>query len=945
MKTISALLSRNALLPSAAALGLLLTGGCDDAYEPSQGSEDLSFRSASTGLSVVQNKGGLGRLCFGLEYQCENPEQMTLTQDGEQIASHVPQFEGDGIEDFPTLLCFNTDDLPKITRTYVMTETCGGSDTTASVAVKSKKRGFGIVSVTPDAVFYEAGDTITFDIVAKKLNYTITADFSAVDSGYSPGDEVFIDNGDKTYSVSYTLSSANYRSSGDYDIPIIVSKGGTNPKSQTFGTTLRYLPSGTHKVNVQDGYYSPEPPRTDRTLDLGLRIESVSLVGSVVTPDPIASTDDPPVDFDGSFVEDHGQKVQVTFSSPGRIPLGSAYLSYTESGNSGEVIIPGKVSSASCDAYKCIYTQDVWMNVKGNDPITPSTSWKVVTGETDGPAFPSQPTLNVDSLPVDPLHRVKGDIRFQYVNLSPDFLNPISGLEHVRYGIQETIAPKPAGNTQIQIKDGCGMIWTDWTDSEGHFDFTYTSSCENDDAEIRVFSYTGGARKAAAFEWLNVAAFQQIGDLTTNDSDYALHAEDIATFKPVDGPYSQGQDLGMLTISAENGNDPNELAVGLWILEQAKRTYAYWAQIVDLDTFQDRVGNQLNFHYNHQIEDFPDTTCPPNNGDQSACEALSFCKWHPAASGVEADGKCKGPPEYNQNLSQKDGFFHIHHGDGWSDFAIVHEISHELDQTYFRGLTTYGYGRWGEPMANTLAASVLRDPYMYAPHVGGGYAETMEINGNRKSGDPAGVIFQAELDFHPNVQQAALDCENHDKWDGTECCDVRPEKEETVCDNGSYQDQATCQGDSDCEWLNGECFGLPNDQSKGDCVMTHSGGWDWRIFYDLIDDDDSEPIESVSPPGDPNNPIPYPDFDEVSGNMESQSATDDILLDVVLHYLGSQPENPNYDDRGMWQKDLVDLLDGMVCRGHISEAGADELLHDMMDYQYDFEPTNPSCPN
>jgi len=65
---------------------------------------------------------------------------------------------------------------------------------------------------------------------------------------------------------------------------------------------------------------------------------------------------------------------------------------------------------------------------------------------------------------------------------------------------------------------------------------------------------------------------------------------------------------------------------------------------------------------------------------------------------------------------------------------------------------------------------------------------------------------------------------------------------------------------------------------------------------------------------------------------------------VRLRYLGKNPANPDYTDRGMSGIDLVDVLDGMVCRGHMSWGNGTKLLNQMMDFDYDFTPTNSDCP-
>ena len=71
------------------------------------------------------------------------------------------------------------------------------------------------------------------------------------------------------------------------------------------------------------------------------------------------------------------------------------------------------------------------------------------------------------------------------------------------------------------------------------------------------------------------------------------------------------------------------------------------------------------------------------------------------------------------------------------------------------------------------------------------------------------------------------------------------------------------------------------------------------------------------------------------------------IVDICVNYLGGNggvSTNPSYVDRGMPMTDLVDTLDGAVCRGLITPVNAGALLNGVMGYAYDFQPVNPTCP-
>ena len=69
-----------------------------------------------------------------------------------------------------------------------------------------------------------------------------------------------------------------------------------------------------------------------------------------------------------------------------------------------------------------------------------------------------------------------------------------------------------------------------------------------------------------------------------------------------------------------------------------------------------------------------------------------------------------------------------------------------------------------------------------------------------------------------------------------------------------------------------------------------------------------------------------------------------LLMDAVVNYLGRDSfANTAYVDRGMSMVDLVDVLDGMRCRGHLTQANSEDLLHEAMGFDYDYMGPS-SCP-
>lgn len=125
--------------------------------------------------------------------------------------------------------------------------------------------------------------------------------------------------------------------------------------------------------------------------------------------------------------------------------------------------------------------------------------------------------------------------------------------------------------------------------------------------------------------------------------------------------------------------------------------------------------------------------------------------------------------------------------------------------------------------------------------------------------------------------------------------------------------------------------------------IDHSYGWEQRVFWDLFDDDENgwpEPIHTWIPEGAVGT-VNFQPIDLFNGGGEPNStdADDHVLNDVLMNYVGGGPngdESNDYVDRGIDKVDLVDVLDGLLCRGHATEEQIDTLVNDAMGFGYDF---------
>jgi len=134
-------------------------------------------------------------------------------------------------------------------------------------------------------------------------------------------------------------------------------------------------------------------------------------------------------------------------------------------------------------------------------------------------------------------------------------------------------------------------------------------------------------------------------------------------------------------------------------------------------------------------------------------------------------------------------------------------------------------------------------------------------------------------------------------------------------------------------------------------VLDYSYGWTQRVFWDLYDGAESawggEPIHDWIPEGQAGTETFAPfDFFDGGGGAGSPDADDHVINEVLMDYVGGGPlgtQSGNYVDRGLTNVDLVDILDGLLCRGLATENQIDTLVNDAMGFGYDFGGP-ASCP-
>ncbi|RMH56433.1 MAG: hypothetical protein D6679_09125, partial [Candidatus Hydrogenedentota bacterium] len=96
---------------------------------------------------------------------------------------------------------------------------------------------------------FTAGETIVIIVTTGEVGDSVTADFSAIDSEYQPGDEQpFLVLGNGVYEIDYRISPSNTRVDGTYVVPVTVSDSAGNTATKAVAIrlqspTARTLPS------------------------------------------------------------------------------------------------------------------------------------------------------------------------------------------------------------------------------------------------------------------------------------------------------------------------------------------------------------------------------------------------------------------------------------------------------------------------------------------------------------------------------------------------------------------------------------------------------------------------------------------------------------------------------------------------------------------------------
>lgn len=662
----------------------------------------------------------------------------------------------------------------------------------------------------------------------------IELDLSALDSGYHPGHEN-VELGMGRFLVRYRLSSNNTRTVGDYPTRLrVYDPVGRLAVDRIVEVT--YLPEGRSGLRFPTGSLVAKPLVEDPNPYPGLEIRGVERVRAT-TP----GRSNLPRLFDQGHLPATADALRVVYSVP--TPAGNGGATRLEIGDanaSGLFRIPVETPAYAASECTEVCTYELLIPFE-NEPGASQNlqvqlasydqgwhhsgarglAWSL---ECDADSGTPEPYC------IDPTNMVvQGHITYRQRELithATDFSH--SNEPHYRW-TDFADATMPAADILVKIADGCGRVTETFTDEDGDYSKQFITFCPEETVTIRAYSFGAPiqGQDVALGLWTaeDKPAPTEIGDITRDSADYTVVSGVVGSFVPdTDYPFGAGTGLTLDRHFGRTETGPlfaagkfsrsGEMARALGIMRSIRRAQAYQGELIDAGKL-DRI--------NVVLTDLP---------LQGANNTAFFLQNHPRLVYIPPRGE-------------------------YSPFAAWHEMFHYFDEQTLGPLGDdpgdVGYGRWGEPLANTRAAMLLGSSFM--PVFDDVPAENLDYNWNIVSGVP----------------QAPTAVEPGDAW---------------------------------------------------------SQGWIWRVAWDLADGTAAEPMSFGGGTG-------YDDWDGWFGN--SSDPNNSKLHRVVLDYfprIDSFVVDADFEDRGLAGPDLVDLLDGMVCRYGMSDAETGVLLHDVMSYNY-----------
>lgn len=789
------------------------------------------------------------QVCFTVDSECphEDLEAIRVSRDDMLVHTSAPAGET-GLDINPGDICLDESGVRKGTHRYAVDIVCGGEVFSGgSVSLRIRRPLLRIDGVEQNQTAYAAGDEVIIDVdlQTRRWKVNVSADFSTLDSGYSPGAETAVRLGRGRYRVRYFLSSANMRPTGDYPVPVTVSIPRSSEAAKTQTVSLRYLPAGRGTLRLVGGAFVPADMEVGVPTDPRLEVTGAQ-TGAV---DPQQGPPLPQI-FSAERGTPGGEAVVFTLSTPEESVSKVAWLEIAEQGRSGLTRIPVSLTRPlTCDGGQCLHRVQVPLQrdrsesaaVLARLAISAGPNEQTDVGPIDNIAFDS----SCDSDPSTPKplctqpdsFEVFGQVNYVQTLMVVDLSMP-HPIKPILEGVSKKNKTKqPAGEILVRVQDGCGGFIDSYTDSGGNYTIPFKSFCGDETATVTAYSITSptAGRRVAVGLHTRQTPPQVFGDLKANPSDYTVISGQLGTFTPdadadgrtlVNGFF---RDTAQGTLASRGDFSRNgEMARAFGLIGHTLRALTYYSALVSVNRLP-----QINIV-------LVDTALVP--------------KWN---TGIYSPSKSH--------------MIHVPPFAEFSQFVIVHETAH-----YFHGLTIANsltnYGGFTEPMANVMAGMINGTSWI-VPKDRGSTAENMDVQGFYSGGSLVKTTF---------IPVGMLDCSTS--------------VPRTNTDNCAFFFQ--------------------------------------RILWDLHDRAES--------PSSPSEPIDFGfgAFDFWNGGGGSMSPNNHLMNGVMLLWPpqvdGSGGDHPEYEDRGIGNMDLVDVLDGMACLYDMGTSEMSKLLRQVMGYQYDF---------
>ncbi len=187
------------------------------------------------------------------------------------------------------------DEGDTITVQCATADTDWGADAQAGVTVTATVDDTDPVFDTDTAAdleYYKNGDTVTLTVDLDAAGYTVTADFSEIDSEYTAGDEAVTDDTGGAYTITYEISADNDMADDEYTITVTADDGaGNTADDDSCSVSLDNTEPAVTDEAADPSVVQPDTA-TDVIFTANITDEGSDVAAVTIDLDPIGGADD-----------------------------------------------------------------------------------------------------------------------------------------------------------------------------------------------------------------------------------------------------------------------------------------------------------------------------------------------------------------------------------------------------------------------------------------------------------------------------------------------------------------------------------------------------------------------------------------------------------------------------------------------------------------------------